>query len=133
MIFITLSNTDAEFAQKIEGLAEMSAITESPKSFSSEELQLIQIGATFAAAVIPTLTSIFVELWRQHHSYSITIGKDSFSCSGFSKKEALQLAKEYAPHTIRQEDTELVLIEKAVGGFLNQDALVEKACQDDSK
>lgn len=133
MIYIALSNTDAEYAQKIEDIAEMSAISDSPKSFSSEELQLIQIGATFAAAMIPTLTGIFVELWKQHHSYSITIGKDSFSCSGFTKQEALQLAKEYATHTIRPEDDELVLIEEAVKGFLNQDAVSEKACQNDTK
>lgn len=133
MMFITISNTDTEVARKIEDIAEMSAITESPKSFSSEELQLIQIGATFAAAVIPTLTSIFIELWRQRHSYSITIGKDSFSCSGFTKEEALQLAKEYATDTICHEDTELALIKKALEGFLSQDTLEEKASQNDSE
>ena len=121
MIIINLSSEDMEYAKRLQSYAEVSLVIKDPKSFSSEELQLIQIGATFAAPVIATVASTFVEMWKARREYSITIGKDTFTVKGFNKKETMELVEKYAPRYKNSTMSDEKMIEQAIIVFLQKE------------
>lgn len=111
------------YAEQLQSYAEMSAIIKAPKSFSSEELNLLQIGATIAAPAIAAVASILVEMWKSRKGYSITIGPETFSCSGFSKEETMELIEKYGPRPLKSEQSEEEQLESALIAFMRKDAV----------
>lgn len=66
MIIFNLSEEDMAYAEQLQSYAEMSAIIKAPKSFSSEELNLLQIGAT---TILPSyIPDGFVEMDVQYNA-----------------------------------------------------------------
>lgn len=122
MIIFNLSSEDMAYASQIQSYAETSAIIKAPKSFSSEELNLLQIGAIIAAPAITAVANILVQMWKSHKGYSITIGSETFSCSGFSKEETMSLLEKYAPHYLKSGQTEEEQVRNALVAFLEKDA-----------
>ena len=123
MIIFNLSEEDMAYAEQLQSYAEMSAIIKAPKSFSSEELNLLQIGATIAAPAIAAVASILVEMWKSRKGYSITIGPETFSCSGFSKEETMELIERYGPRPLKSEQSEEEQLESALIAFMRKDAV----------
>ena len=123
MIIFNFSCEDMAYAAQLQSYAEMSAIIKAPKSFSSEELNLLQIGATIAAPSIAAVAGILIEMWKSRKGYSITIGPETFSCSGFSKEETLSLLEKYAPQSLKSEQSEEEQLKTALIAFLKKDAV----------
>lgn len=123
MIIFNLSSEDMAYAAQLQSYAETSAIIKAPKSFSSEELNLLQIGATIAAPAITAVANILVQMWKSHKGYSIAIGSETFSCSGFSKEETMALLEKYAPRYLKSEQNEEEQFRNALIAFLEKGAV----------
>ena len=86
MIILELEKEDIQYAERISELAETSIMIDSPRSFSSELSNIIQIGVELAPYAISGVTLIIIELIKNRKKIKIKITDDSVEVEGEEEK-----------------------------------------------
>ena len=107
MIIVELSSNDMEYAKRIADEAEMSTIVVSPRSFSSEINEIIQVGVQLASYAIPAVALIIVEALKNKKRIKIKITNSSFEAEG-REQEVLALARLYIEQNKEKEASKIV-------------------------